>query len=251
MAKNPNNPTNSSLVQALLDAKDNGFPAVLVNPLLDFADKNKSILKEADAVFKKRNYPKGALRWSRIYNDFEYESFLSTNEFLVLIFMVKNMATNNLIQVSQQDIVSYTTMRSKGAVNSVLHSLISKGCIAVKFQGNNRQKAVYMINPLLGTVGVEHKNSLAKTFWELTGTQFKDKEKDTEHSEPHKKWLELTMEQHYYRGRNSRENISFIEIKEKTKETRTDTKAKKDSVTSKDFSDIDSITDEIIEDLPF
>lgn len=258
MSKNPSNPTNSAIVQALLDAKDNGFPATLIDPLLDYADKNKSTLKASDTVFKKRNYPKGSISWSRIYNDIEIEKFLTPYEFILLVFMIKNMWTNNLIQVSQTDIVNYTCISSKGGVNKAIHSLISKGCIAVKYNGNNRQKAVYMVNPMLGTVGVEYKDSLAKAFWELTGTKFGDKEQDTKYSEPHKQWQELTMEEHYYRGRNSRDNINFNEIKERerAKKSKTDTTDNNNSTTTalnnnKLFSDIDAVTDELTENLPF
>lgn len=251
MSKNPNNPTNSPVVQALLDAKDNGFPANLVDSLLDFADKNKNTLKSADDVFKKRNYPKSSITWSRIYNNIEIEKILTTNEFILLVFLIKNMWTNNLVQVSQADIIHYTSITSKGIANTAIHSLINKGCITIKFEGNNRQKTVYMINPLLGTVGVEHKNTLTKAYWELTGTKFGDKEQDTQYSDAHKNWLELTAMQHYYRGRNSKENINFNEIKEKEQRIKEKDTKKKSKSKNNVFDEIDSIADTINEDLPF
>lgn len=232
-SKNPNNPTNSSIVQALLDAKNCGFPKELINQLLEFAslDENQAILKAADKEFKKHQYPLHTLDWSRLYNDIEFESFLTPNEYMILSYMAKNMWVNNLIQTSQNDMLEYTCITSKGCINKTIGELIKKGCIAIKYKGNSRQKTVYMVNPEFATIGTEYKQDLKVVFAKMLDTEIKFSENgelEVDSSEVYKKWLKLKKQKHYYRGRNSIEGTNFVETK-KIPDKSKDDKSKEDS----------------------
>ena len=211
--QNPNNPNNSSVFQAILDLESAGVPNNILSSLKEYLIEYPYTLKEADTLFHKHQYPQNSICWSRLYNDIAFEHFLSEREYMILSFLAKGMWTNNLLQTSQNDILEYTSISSKGNVNKAIHGLLEKGCIAIKFPGNNREKTVYMVNPEFATVGTEHKKSLTKTFWDLVDN---DKIEEEWHS------LHAFNNPTYYFGRNSIDGINFNETKKRHKEKKAD-----------------------------
>lgn len=211
--QNPNNPTNSSVFQAVLDLENAGVPTHILIPLKEYLKTYSATLRKADSLFRKHQYPQHTICWSRLYNDIGFEAFLTEKEYVILSFLAKGMWTNNLLQTSQNDILEYTCLSSKGNVNTAIHGLLEKGCIAIKFPGNNREKTVYMVNPEFATVGIEHKESLIKTFWDLVDDEKIEKE-----------WhaLRAYADPIYYFGRNSINGINFNETKKVHKEKKSD-----------------------------
>lgn len=215
------NPENSSVIQALLDIKASGAPAPLVNDLLDILRNDAVILQDADNLFKSHQYPKHVLDWCKVKNDVEFSRFLSPKATALLTAMYQNMWVRNLIQLSHRDIIRIAKIGSLSSVRTALDELIENGCIAVKLKGTTRRPDIYMVNPLIATVGSEI-SYLKEDFWELTGTKYYyDKESGktrAKYSKPHKKWKELTANRTYSKGRNSLEVknywLTFYKINE-------------------------------------
>ena len=210
--KKPNhskpNPENSSVIQALLDIKASGAPAPMVNDLLDILRNDAAILQDADNLFKGHQYPKHVLDWCKVKNDVEFSRFLSPKATALLTAMYQNMWVGNLIQLSHRDIIKIAKIGSLSSVRTALDELIGNGCIAVKLKGTTRRPDIYMVNPLISTVGSAIPY-LEKEFWQLTGTRYyfdkKSGKERAKYSEAHKKWRELTANRTYSKGRNSLE----------------------------------------------
>lgn len=179
------------------------------------------ILQDADNLFKSHQYPKHVLDWCKVKNDVEFSRFLSPKATALLTAMYQNMWVRNLIQLSHRDIIRIAKIGSLSSVRTALDELIENGCIAVKLKGTTRRPDIYMVNPLIATVGSEILH-LEEDFWELTGTKYYyDKESDkirAKYSKPHKKWKELTANRTYSKGRNSLEVkncwLTFYKINE-------------------------------------
>lgn len=210
-SSNPNNPDCSSIVQALVDLKDNTrAPVDAVMQLLDYLKDNKDDLREADKAFHSHEYPQHSIVFSKISNEYETFRFLSMPAIAVLMFLSQNMNCQNAIRASSNQIVKYSTIGNKDTVKKAISELKEKGCIAIVFEGTGNEGAVYMVNPLLATVGRE-KPYLIHEFWKLTGSKigYEKGEHGKSHrtysklSKPHKTWNELTFSRVYSIGKES------------------------------------------------
>jgi len=216
------NPENSSIIQSLLDIKASGASAHLVDELLEILRTNKKILGDADELFRSHQYPSRALDWCKVQNNVEFSRFLSPKATAVLTAMYQNMWHGNLIQLSHRDIIRIAKIGSLSSVKVALDELTDNGCIAIKIPGTTRRPTVYMVNPLIATIGSKLPH-LEEQFWMLTGTKYYyDKKGDglrkRIRSTIQIRWQELTASRTYSKGRETLEvndqKITFHKINE-------------------------------------
>lgn len=246
------NPENSSVIQALLDIRDSGaYPALDINHIISSLRADQDAFKQAEKLFHSHLYPDHKLTFCKLECEVEVARFLSTNALVILIAMCQNMRHKNLIQLRHRDILTITSIKSLRSVGPALKELSDCGCIATKIQGTTRRATVYMVNPLIATVG-SPAPYLVKQFWKLTGTKYIDK--TVKYSIIHRTWNHLTAERTYSKGYSSLETESddkpvyFSRINEPKIKTK---KKKSAGTENPDENTIPEPEDGIDESLPF
>lgn len=198
---NKENPENSSVIQVLLDIRDAGaYPALDINHIIRSLRADQDAFKQADKLFRSHLYPDHKLTFCKLECEVEIARFLSTNALAILTAMCQNMRHTNLIQLKHRDILTITSIKSLRSVGPALKELADCGCIATKIQGTTRRATVYMVNPLVATVG-SPAPYLVEQFWKLTGTEYIDKK--VVFSTVHRTWNHLTAERTYTKGYSS------------------------------------------------
>lgn len=188
---NPNNPECSSVKQALLDLQSSGFDYTSIQTLLSEIDQDSDRREQADELFRSHKHPSHRITFSKIYNNIEFCRFLSPQAATILFIMCITMNHNNLIQLSQDDIVKITGIGNKGTVGKALNDLIESGAIAIKLKGNSRRSNVYMVNPAIANVGTEIPG-LERLYWKPIDDEYANIDDETIIS-PHQKWdLEIS-----------------------------------------------------------
>lgn len=188
--KNKPNPENSSVIQALLDIKAAGGDIPMADTLIELLRKNDgALLDKAEEIFNEHQYPQHVLKFCKLTKEIEFARFLSPKALSLLTAMCQNMWHGNLIQLTQRDILTITSISSLSSVKPALKELLDCGCIAVALEGTTRRPVVYMVNPCICTVGKDIP-FLKEIFWGYTGTNYENK--PVEYSAPHKKWNKLT-----------------------------------------------------------
>lgn len=194
MKKNKTKKT--SIMQALEDLKSSGGDVEAVNKLIGQLEENKELQEIVEKIFRNRLYPDKSLTWLKLRGDVEFSRFLSPNAVTVLIAMCQNMRHGNLLQISQRKIMEITSISSPKAVVKALEELISYGAIAVRLKGTSHRPPVYMINPVIATVGTENKK-LEFVFWEYSDRSDKVA---AGYKNPRDKWKTLTKFRTYSKG---------------------------------------------------
>lgn len=224
-SKNPTNRECSSVKQVLLDMKSAGFSSDAINKLLYECEINPVMREEADKKYSQHQYPQSAIVFAKVSNKIEFSRILSPKAVAVLNLMSCAMHVNNLIQVTLDELMNYTSLGNKNTVKKALIELQKNGFIAVRLKGNTRRGTVYMVNPLVARCGKEIPG-MKRTFWALTGTKYNGK-KITEYSKPHETWKENVKKKTYSIGYESikiseKEKIRFSKFNKPAKDIKKD-----------------------------
>ncbi len=199
---NPNNPECSSVKQALLDLQSSGFDYSAIQTLLSEIEQEPDKRKQADELFRTHRYPLHSIVFSKIYNKTEFCRFLSPQAITILLIMCITMNHNNLIQISQDDIIRITGIGNKGTVSKALNDLLVHGAVAIKLKGNSRRSNVYMVNPAIATVGTDTPG-LERVYWKIIDNEYEHANNhngsDTKIT-PHDKWDLAVIESTYSVG---------------------------------------------------
>lgn len=166
--ENPNR-YNSTVVQSLLElAKLDTVPHDFIDKAVQLAiflnENDRQLVKTIDGIVKKKEYNNDNITWYRHYFS-EIPRLLSANANIILTLMCNVMAQGNLVQLSWQNIIDGTSIKSKKSIQTAIKELLNNGCIAIKFQGDKRNATVYMVNPDIAIVGKTA--NLHNQFWEL------------------------------------------------------------------------------------
>lgn len=168
--ENPNR-YNSTVVQGLLEfAKlDTDVPQDFIDKAVQLAiflnENDRQLVKTIDGIVKKKEYNNDNITWYRYYFS-EIPRLLSANANVILTLMCNVMAQGNLVQLSWQNIIDGTSIKSKKSIQTAIKELRDNACIAIKFQGDKRNATVYMVNPDIAIIGKT--TNLHHQFWELT-----------------------------------------------------------------------------------
>lgn len=195
--KNKNKKTTTE--QFIDDLIASGVP--LGNELKKYFQENKNKLKEVDEKFYNHIYPQHKLNWNKTYiNNLELCKALNTKSFSILNSISKLINKNNLIQISNTEIINITGYSKQTVINSI-NELIKKGFITIKLKGEPKtsRATIYMINPELVTIGTGNQTQLKKEFWQLTGSKYKLNTLEKP-SKIHTNWLDMIENENYIIG---------------------------------------------------
>lgn len=198
--KNQNKKT--SIEQAIDDLLSSGIPEnIPLGKLKEYLKQNKKDLNKAEEKFKSHIYPQHKLNWNKNYID-NFQIMKTVNAYSTSIFniMSKLINKNNLIQISNTEIINITGY-SKPKVIKSIGELIEKGFITIKLKNEPKtsRATIYMINPELVTIGTGNQTKLKKEFWQLTGSKYKlDNLKKP--SKIHINWLNMIENENYIIG---------------------------------------------------
>lgn len=196
ISSNPNNPDCSRAVQSVLDLKKhiqiNG--SFTFDQLLEYMQQNTDQRDAASVEMVSHEYNSNQIEFDKKYKQLEYRHCITSYAVAVLDLMIGIMRTNNLVQLSQDDIIYMTSIGNKKTVSKAIKELLDNGCIAIAIPGNTRRPTVYMVNPYIATSGKD--KHLYGIFWQYTGTkEVKIIHPDTgrevidlEKSPPHLQW---------------------------------------------------------------
>lgn len=214
MKKNKSKKTTTE--QFIDDLISSGVP--LGNELKKYFKKNKNKLKEVDERFYRHIYPQKNLKWTKNYINLEIYKIINSNSFLIFSAISSLINKNNLIQISQKEIIELTECKNKRTISKCLKELIEKGFIVIKLKGNTKRNNIYMINPELTIIGTGNQEKLKKEFWKLTGSIY-ELGILKEPSKIHNFWIDLKENQSYIIGYDKiqvdDETIHFNKLSEK------------------------------------
>lgn len=169
--KNPN-PTNSSVVQALLDARQAllaaGENPAEIDAALAIMQKKNAVLQAADHLFNGHRYPEKALVYSKTsrFGECRAVHTLSPIARSVLLLMESVVSQDGLVSLPLKTIMVAAGI-SLNPARKALAELEESGFIAVYKPAVQRQAAVYMLNPAAVTCGTS--TGLQDEFQELAG----------------------------------------------------------------------------------
>ena len=198
--KNQNKKT--SIEQAIDDLLSSGIPEnIPLGKLKEYLKQNKKDLNKAEEKFKSHIYPQHKLNWNKNYID-NFQIMKTVNAYSTSIFniMSKLINKNNLIQISNTEIINITGY-SKPKVIKSIGELIEKGFITIKLKNEPKtsRATIYMINPELVTIGTGNQTQLKKEFWQLTGSKYKLNVLEKP-SKIHINWLDMIEKENYIIG---------------------------------------------------
>lgn len=185
--------------QFIDDLISSGVP--LGNELKKYFQENKNKLKEVNEKFYNHIYPQHKLNWNKTYIDnLELCKLINSKSFGIFNAISKLTNKNNLIQISNTEIINITGY-SKQTIINCINELIEKGLITIKLKGETKtsRATIYMINPELITIGTGKREQLKKEFWKITGSIYKNGILK-EMSNVHKKWIDFQENQAYIIG---------------------------------------------------
>ena len=172
MQKRPNNenPTNSAVVQMLLDIEKCG---------IDIPDdlRRQIVAKkeEIDEVWNSHQYPTESLTFTRLSRENSITENLQKIEkrgtfaVLLLDLIVKNIPQNLNFSIAVKDVMAIMKW-SKSTALRAFKLLIDYGIIAVVQQGKGRgNPTIYRLNPMVADVGKPTPQQEQEEFWELAG----------------------------------------------------------------------------------
>lgn len=206
--------------QFIDDLITSGIP--LGEELKKYFEKNKKKLKEVDKKFYSHIYPNKSLKWSKHYIKIELHKNIKANSFMIFNAISNLINKNNLVQISQKEIIEITNVKDLKTISKSINELIEKGFITIKLKGNKQRNTIYMINPELITIGTGRQEKLKKEFWEITGSKYKMNDLKTP-SKIHNNWLNMIENQNYIIGYDKIQvndeiiNFNKLSIKEKQK----------------------------------
>lgn len=168
--QNNENPTNSSVVQMLLDIEKCG---------IDIPDdlRRQIIAKkeEIDDVWNSHQYPSEALTFTRLSRENSISENLQKIEkrgifaVLLLDLIVKNVPQTLNFSITIKDVMAIMKW-SKSTALRAFKLLTDYGIIAVVQQGKGRgNPTIYRLNPMVADVGKKKPSQEQEEFWELAG----------------------------------------------------------------------------------
>lgn len=199
-SSNPNNPDCSTAVQMTLDMlqclsynlddPDSASAIQAANTLLQYMDSHIDVRDKISKLMRSHEYPNKSITFSRVAQSGQYISHISIAAMAVLTAMIEIMPTNNHVMLTYQNIMDYvSSIGNRTTASKAIKELLDSGCVAIARKGNTQTATVYMVNPMISSVGVE-KTYLQHLFWQYTGDTTND-DGDTEYSAAHRKWIEI------------------------------------------------------------
>lgn len=219
--QNPNNPTNSSCVQILLDmnAKIHDQAEAekaqeCIEYLLKFTKEREEYRKSVDRLWDTHAYPENSLTWGKNYFEYAIEKVLTGDATKVLLVFMRYINQSNTLQVSFDRLAELAGVSEKTARRGVAQ-LLKYGCIAKETPGIGRTPTTYMLNPLISRVGNSNKWTTPEDFWKLTKSVYEFNKKGNielkERSEAHRNWDENIA----HARKHDRATITFGSKKDK------------------------------------
>lgn len=202
-SSNPNNPDCSTAVQMTLDMlqcisydpddPDAADAIHAANTLLQYMDLHNDVRDKMSRLMRSHEYPNKSITFSRMNQCGQYVSHISITAMAVLYAMIDIMPTNNQVMLTLQDVMDYvSSIGNRTTARKAVDELLAAGCIAVARKGGTQMGTVYMINPLIATVGTE-KPYLQYLFWQYTGDTT-DSDGNTVHSAAHNRWIDINRD---------------------------------------------------------
>lgn len=161
--QNPNNPTNSAIIQALLDAQLAGTPDL--ENAIKYLQSNAQTLKKADAIHKSHQYPNKAITYVMSNNSTvcNIRQNLSPNAVKMLDFYIAHMYINNCVSCTKENAMLALSM-SKPTYLATKRELLEYNCIVVARKYSKGHKEIIMVNPEIAYVG-KNKDIGIDNFW--------------------------------------------------------------------------------------
>ncbi len=148
------NPTSNPIIQALLDIKAVGVKTDLVDQLLESIN-DPQIMHDLQMRWNRHAYPDRSISFVKMgINPGLLD--LPSMALRILIVLGQLMCQTGMISVTSDDLAELMSVR-KASVLEHLKLLENRGFLAVVRKGRSHQPAVYVINPVVLTVG-HHSN---------------------------------------------------------------------------------------------
>ncbi len=168
MAREKQNPNNSSIFQGLLDLEkvlksssspDSSDALQALNTLKKKVSKND--LKQADEIFQNRNYSSDSIDFVKFWNESDIWEHLSNSASRILLRMARKARLSGVYIVNQVRLSEILHMK-RNTVSKAVQELEDMGCITkmctLKSRGNGPSGTAYMIYGEIASSG-KFKNS--------------------------------------------------------------------------------------------
>lgn len=160
---NPKNPTNSGIMQALLDMQASGFN---VQGLIEEWLSDTTKADKAEALFKSHQYPLKSIKYAMLSNSLNNNIIdnLSDEAKALLLLLIQNMHVNNHVSLTN-DLGIKLLKYSKSKYMNAKRELRKYGCITTVRPYAKGKPEILMVNPEIAYIG---KNQFMKIseFWE-------------------------------------------------------------------------------------
>lgn len=166
---NTENPTNSSVIQMLLDIQKCG---------IDIPDDLRKQItakkEEIDDIWNSHQYPTESLVFTRFSRENSIAENLQKNvrfgetAVSLLDMIVKNIPQNLTFAMSVKEVAKIMGW-SDSKVKRATKILREHGIIAVVQQGKRGNPTIYRLNPMVADVGKKKPQQEQEEFWELAG----------------------------------------------------------------------------------
>lgn len=145
MASNDRNPTNSSILQALLDVEDAGFKTQL-EPVIAKLQSDKKLLQDLETRFQQRGYNQDKIKYTQLTID-ERLVRLSNNATNVLLYLGMFCSQNGLVSIKLDELATATACGSKDTARRAVKQLMDNGLL-VEIDGKRRHEPpVWQVHP--------------------------------------------------------------------------------------------------------
>ena len=163
------NPSNNSILQALLDATDCGLGTLTIDQAITKLSSSSKLRTTLQAKWNAHAYPEKSMDWTQLVKAQQLMT-LSDTALKLLAFMGMYAHQSTLLQVSYKDLVTFTGIKDR-MLRTAVKELKDSGCIRVEKPSVRHAAPIYAVNPALISKGTRRKGKTLDFVERLDGCQ--------------------------------------------------------------------------------
>lgn len=153
--KSKSNPTSSTILQVLLDLKNNGYGDMNVEDMIKYLQEERELLENLDKQWSSRLYSESSMKWASV-TILPSLMNLSPEAIKVLVLLGIYADQTSLIRVTR-NVISQVTGIKLTTLKTTLRELEECGAIKVEVKSVRHTAPIYRINGNLIAVGRRNK----------------------------------------------------------------------------------------------
>lgn len=158
MRKNDRNPSNNSIVQALLDMADRGYGQYTINDAIVRLNNDPQLLKDMQAKWDAHVYPESALQYAQLGINQQLFT-LSDTAYKILSMLGMYCHQSGLIQAKIDDICT-AVGAGRSTAKKAIKELCDCGAILIAVPSARHNPPIYRVNPAMVNKGKRYKVEL-------------------------------------------------------------------------------------------